>query len=148
MTEINKITRIRAALKDATYGPWTGAGPSFGKPLPEYLDRVVQDIDGDDCAPTICRDTETADAEYIAACNPTAITAVLSHIDAQAAEIAALKADAARYRYLSPRLLAAEFDWNETDECVLIFSWPRNVGVGGNCDMNIDAAIAAMKEST
>lgn len=53
-----------------------------------------------------------------------------------------LSADAARYRFLRDRLLAADFDWNETGESVLVFKWPRDVGIGGDCDQNIDAAIA------
>jgi hypothetical protein len=61
------------------------------------------------------------------------------------AEIDALRIDAERYRYLRDRLVAADFDWNETGDCVLIFDWPKNVPVGGNCDMNIDAAVASAK---
>ncbi len=49
---------------------------------------------------------------------------------------------AVRYAFLRERLLAADFDWNESGECALVFKWPRNVPVGGNCDNNIDAAIA------
>lgn len=56
-----------------------------------------------------------------------------------------LLADANRYRWLRDRLIAADFDWNETGQSVLIFEWPENVSVGGNCDMNIDAAIARVK---
>lgn len=88
---MKEIENIRAALADATNGPWIGAGPSFGAPHAEYLDSVVEDVDHDDAA-TICRDTETCDALYIAACNPEAMTAVLAHIDAQAAEIERLQA--------------------------------------------------------
>ena len=63
------------------------------------------------------------------------------------AEIAALRLDAERYRYLRNRLVAADFDWNETGDCVLIFDFPKNVSIGGNCDINIDAAIASTKAS-
>ena len=59
------------------------------------------------------------------------------------AEIDARRIDAERYRYLRERLVAADFDWNETGDCVLIFDWPNTVPVGGNCDMNIDAAMLA-----
>ena len=59
------------------------------------------------------------------------------------AEIDALRIDAERYRYLRDRLVAADFDWNETGDCVLIFNWPKNVSVGGDCDKNIDAAMLA-----
>ena len=37
---------------------------------------------------------------YVGACNPVAMAEVLAHIDAQAAEIERLKADAARYQKL------------------------------------------------
>ena len=96
---MSAVENIRAALADATNGPWIGAGPSFGAPHAEYLDSVVEDVDNDDAA-TICRDTETGDARYIAACNPAAMAEVLAHIDRQAAEIAGLEADAARYQWL------------------------------------------------
>ena len=87
---MNTVETIRAALADARNRPWIGAGPSFGAPHPAYLNSVVEDVDHDDAA-TICRDTETGDARYIAACNPEAMTAVLAHIDAQAAEIERLR---------------------------------------------------------
>lgn len=87
------IERIRAALNAASCGPWIGAGPSFGRPLPEYLDSVVQDCGDGDCSITICRDTETSDASYIAACNPSAMSEVLAHIDALEAENERLKND-------------------------------------------------------
>lgn len=57
------------------------------------------------------------------------------------AEIAALKKDAIRYRWLKERLIGADFDWNESGATILAFEFPRNVGIGGNCDQNIDAAI-------
>ena len=53
-----------------------------------------------------------------------------------------LEKDAARYRWLKNRLLGADFNWNETDLSVLVFEFPRDVGIGGNCDKNIDAAMA------
>jgi hypothetical protein len=56
-------------------------------------------------------------------------------------KLAELQKDAARYRWLRDRLLGADFDWNDSGECVLVFSWPKSVPVGGNCDMNIDAAL-------
>ncbi|MDD0814253.1 hypothetical protein PSQ39_06385 [Curvibacter sp. HBC28] len=46
-----------------------------------------------------------------------------------------------RYKWLSSRFLAADFDWQ--GETVLVFRWPSNVPVGGTCDQNIDAAMAA-----
>lgn len=87
---MSAVENIRAALADARNRPWIGAGPSFGAPHPAYLNSVVEDVDHDDAA-TICRDTETGDARYIAACNPAAMAEVLAHIDRQAAEIERLK---------------------------------------------------------
>lgn len=59
----------------------------------------------------------------------------------QAAEIERLTKDAQRYRWLRGRLLAADFEWGDPAVPVLVFSWPADVGVGGDCDMNIDAAM-------
>lgn len=49
--------------------------------------------------------------------------------------------DAARYRWLRERLLAADFDWNGSGECALVFTWPKDCAVSGNCDAMIDAAM-------
>jgi len=88
---MNTIERIRSALAAGpTDGPWIGAGPSHGAKLPLYIDSVVQDIEDDDCAQTICRDIEPEDAEYISACNPAAMAEVMELVDSQAAEIAVL----------------------------------------------------------
>jgi hypothetical protein len=59
---------------------------------------------------------------------------------------ATVERDAARYRWLKERLLGADFDWNESGVTVLAFEFPRNIGIGGNCDKNIDAAMAANVE--
>lgn len=50
--------------------------------------------------------------------------------------------DAARYRWLWGRLLAADFAWGDPPQPVLVFAWPKDVPVSGNCNSNIDAAIA------
>ena len=63
-------------------------------------------------------------------------------IAALRAEVEALRVDAERYRFLAPRLLGADFNWNDSGACVIVFEWPKAVGIGGNCDMNIDAARA------
>lgn len=49
--------------------------------------------------------------------------------------------DAARYRWLKARLMGANFDWNESGACALVFEWPKDVPVGADCDQNIDTAI-------
>ena len=51
--------------------------------------------------------------------------------------------DAARYRWLKPRMMGADFDWNESGACALVFEWPRDVQIGADCDRNIDSAIEA-----
>ena len=51
--------------------------------------------------------------------------------------------DAERYRWLRNRLAGFDFDWQEGGACVIAFSWPQNVPIGGNCDMSIDAAMSA-----
>lgn len=49
--------------------------------------------------------------------------------------------DAARYRWLRERLMAADFDWQESGECALVFAWPKDCAVSGNCDATIDGAM-------
>ena len=61
--------------------------------------------------------------------------------DALAERVNALEADAERYRWLKPRLLGADFDWNEEGNCVLVFEMPNDATVSANCDETIDAAI-------
>jgi hypothetical protein len=55
----------------------------------------------------------------------------------------AMEVNAKRYEFLRDRLLAADFDWNESGQCVLVFKWPENVAVSADCDDNIDRALAA-----
>lgn len=62
-------------------------------------------------------------------------------------QLQAAQKDAARYRWLAPRLMAADFDWQDSGKSALIFDWPKNVAVGGTCDQNIDAAIEADRAS-
>ena len=72
-----------------------------------------------------------------------------------AAEIADLtqkledaRKDAERFAWLDKQLLCADFYYGEDRVPVLVFSWPRHVGIGGNLRMNVDAAIdAAMKDA-
>ncbi len=49
--------------------------------------------------------------------------------------------DAARYRWLRERLMAADFDWQDSGECALVFAWPKDCAVSGNCDATIDGAM-------
>lgn len=57
-----------------------------------------------------------------------------------------LQANAARYEFLRDRLLAADFDWQESGESVLVFSWP-DAPVSADCDATIDAGIQAVEKA-
>jgi hypothetical protein len=76
------LAAIKAALEAGpTPGPWIEAGPSYGKPLPVAYTSVVQDLDDDDDAPSICRDTMDADASYIAAVSPDRIARIVAELE-------------------------------------------------------------------
>ena len=62
------------------------------------------------------------------------------------AQVLALEKDAARYRWLAPRLLAADFAWGVPAVTVLVFEWPSSVAIGGDCSKNIDAAIQSQEQ--
>ena len=49
--------------------------------------------------------------------------------------------DADRYQWLRKRLIAGDFDWNESGVCALIFEWPKNAPVSTDCDSTIDQAM-------
>ncbi len=66
-------------------------------------------------------------------------------IEGQAAEVSQ---NEQRYLALAPHLLGADFNWNGSGENVLVFSWPKDLPVGGDCDMNIDALIAHQKAAS
>jgi len=51
--------------------------------------------------------------------------------------------DAARYRWLRPRLLTADFEYGDDSETVLVFLIPTTMAVSANLDKSIDAAGAA-----
>ena len=81
MTDTPEIARIRAAL---AAGPTPGPWEPWGSPTPTQFicsedALIAQTTTGND----------VANAGLILSCNPEAMTALLAHIDAQAAEIAA-----------------------------------------------------------
>lgn len=47
------LKAIRAAVEAATPGPWEAAGPSFGAPLPRYLNCVGR-INEDEMFEDVC----------------------------------------------------------------------------------------------
>lgn len=50
--------------------------------------------------------------------------------------------DAKRYRWLEGRCLAADFDYGERHESVIVFRWPKDARIGANLTAAIDAALA------
>ncbi len=51
--------------------------------------------------------------------------------------------DAARYRWLRNQMLGVDFDWCGNGITALVFEVPDGCAYGGNCDQNIDTALAA-----
>ena len=112
MTDTPEIERIRAALAAGpTPGPWfvqygddqqhmccTAVSSANKRAINEGQWRASEcealvALTHHQCYPFVEPDCERDDenSEYIAACNPAAMTAVLAHIDAQAAEIESLQ---------------------------------------------------------
>jgi hypothetical protein len=48
--------------------------------------------------------------------------------------------DAARYRWLRERLLAADFDYGDPPTCAIVFRWPSWAHIGADLDSAIDEA--------
>jgi hypothetical protein len=55
-----------------------------------------------------------------------------------------LKRDAERYRWLVPRLLAADFDYGGEGIQALVFEMPTGFSASADCDATIDDAMAAV----
>ena len=51
--------------------------------------------------------------------------------------------DAERYRWLRNQMLGIDFDWCKNGITALAFEMPDGCAYGGDCDQNIDTAIAA-----
>ena len=52
-----------------------------------------------------------------------------------------LQADAARYQWLTPKLLCADFSYGEDALCALVFEIPKTMRVSANLNATIDAAM-------
>lgn len=80
------IKAIRAAAEAATPGPWEAVGPSFGEPLPKYLNEVGR-INEDEMFEEVCvspwpeDDACSADMIFIATANPAAVIALCDEIE-------------------------------------------------------------------
>ena len=57
-----------------------------------------------------------------------------------AIHIEKIQCDAERYQWLKNRLLGADFDWNNSGACTLVFELPKNSSVFSSCDITIDYA--------
>lgn len=63
------------------------------------------------------------------------------------AEVAALRQDAARYRWLRPRLYSIDFNYADSGVSVIAFEAPKHpLGPGIALDAAIDAALPAQKD--
>lgn len=63
-------------------------------------------------------------------------------LDRLTTELAAAKKDAERWKYWKPRLIAADFEWGQLKEPVLVFS--LNCKISADIDKSTDEAIAAI----
>lgn len=123
MTDTPEIERIRAALAAGpTKGPWeTNTAGSATRGEPFRIDEIyiyATDVQNDtavcaDVIDPVSQEPSAENAAHIAACNPTAMTAVLEHIDAQAAEIKRLRKDAERYQKLTEYLASDRTDYDD-----------------------------------
>jgi hypothetical protein len=78
------------------------------------------------------------------AAHPALAEAEILRLRAQIATQEAYALDAARYRWLREQMLGVDFDWCN-GITALAFEMPDGCAYGGDCDQNIDAAIAAKK---
>jgi hypothetical protein len=58
------------------------------------------------------------------------------------AEIESLRKDAERFRWLAPRMLAADFDYGGEGTQALVFEMPTGFSASADCSATIDAAMA------
>jgi len=72
-----------------------------------------------------------------------AISEVADALESIDGRLAALEADAKRYRWLAARLLAADFDYNGDGVQALVFELPVGCAVSADCNATIDAAMLA-----
>ena len=112
----------------------------FKGSLQEFRAKVLADVNGDV--------SSLKALQYLGFANIVAATWApelieLTTLPAPAQPLTDEQKDAARYRWLKPRMMGADFDWNESGACALVFEWPRDVQIGADCDRNIDSAIEA-----
>ena len=49
-----------------------------------------------------------------------------------------LERDAARYRWLKERFFGADFDWNKSGSCAIVFEWPEGSRISADLNKSID----------
>ena len=86
------LDELKRLLEQATPGPWIGAGPSFGDPLPRYTTSMVTEWEDEDGYRTICEFGYAHHDEENEA-NAALIAALRNHAEE-------LVRDARRYRWL------------------------------------------------
>lgn len=162
---------IRAAAEAATPGPWFAAGPSFGAPLPKYINCVVvenEDGDPDDIciAPIGCDSISTDDLTYIATANPEAVITLLDRLEAAEAEVLeqarllgisggkelalmakleAAEKDAARYRAIAADPYFDGYAWWTQDICIIESDDQNKPPTKAQVDAAVDAAMKEQK---
>jgi len=116
-----------------------------------YLDDIDSEVaritgdEGDDSSLTVLRriPAQAAQPSVIA---PSVQTLPLKSVPYEVTTTAQPSVDAedaARYRWLRPRLLTADFEYGDDSETVLVFLIPTTMAVSANLDKSIDAARAA-----
>lgn len=66
--------------------------------------------------------------------------ALVAEVERLTRELAEAKRDADLYRWLKPRMMGADFDWNESGAICLVFEMPPDTRFSADCDKTIAAA--------
>ena len=131
MTDLDELSRL---LEQATPGPWIGAGPSFGDPLPRYTTDMVTEWEDDDGCRTICEFGYAHHDEENEA-NASLIAALRNHAEE-------LVRDARRMEWAEKHINAID-TVSHPDNLVMIWHGPHEASAAGRTlRAAIDAAIA------
>lgn len=115
----------------------------FGEEAADLIERLARERDeararADEAEMLVGQHSEAHDHAYMR------MQSAEEALAAERSRAAELEADAERYRFLRHRYMAADFDWGDLHESVLIFAWPATATVSASCDATIDAARAAL----